>query len=382
VGRAVKARLALGAVVIAAAALPSACSVPHTDPLTIAVSASGAEPAPWALPLGDLAVRHAVAAVAAGDGAVSLVVAGSPEVGRVDLTPMRDADEVEQDPESARIRVQALLPRLRGALLDARPSTDGVDLLALFRRALEATPADGTVVLVSSGAQTADPLDLRRLGWDFVIPEVVADLRTRGLVPDAAGRRVEFFGLATVAGTQAELPLPAAAKLTGLWQAICVASGAASCTIHSGDFARTPSPSTRPVPVITVDATPTRCRGTDIVPGDVAFGSNDATLGPAADAALRPIAEKLAHCPGGRIAWFTGHTATVPSGDTGLALSARRAEAVRDRLARLGVPASVLGPATGAGSTRPLVDNMPGGAFSEELARLNRRVEITITEEH
>ena len=367
------------AAAVAALGSSAGCSAPVATPLTIALTASAAEPAPSAAVLDRFATAHARAAVQPGDGTVAVVVPGTAEPVRVDLTPLRNADEVEQDPEQAEQKVQTALPALRAVFDAAAPGLDGLDALGLYRRAVQTTPTGGTVVLVTSGVQTLDPVDLRTLRWDFDPDRVVADLAARGLLPDASGRNVSLLGLGITAGSQPDLPLPAATKIVALWHGICARSGAVSCTVLTDDLPRHPGASRRPVPVVPVDVTPTRCQGSVVLPEAVTFPKNEAVLTTAADAVLRPIAENLWHCPAGRVATFTGHTAQVPSGDDGIPLSRRRAVAIRDRLAELGVPSTVLGAVRGLGCTAPIVANMPGGVFSETLARINRRVEITIT---
>ncbi|MFJ9631403.1 OmpA family protein [Streptomyces sp. NPDC101175] len=347
--------------------------------MTIAVTGSMAEPAPWAPVLEDLAVRHALGAAEPGEGEVSVVVSTDPEVAEVDLTPMRDESEVEQDPDTAKKKVLARVARLRSALTANTPDADGLDLLGTYRRALRSTPAGGTIVLVSSGVQTVDPLDVRTLGWNFDVAAVVRDLRGRGLVPDGSGRHVEFVGLGIAYGTQPGLPLPAAKRITALWRAVCVASEAASCTVRGDDVPLLPSASDRPVPVVPTAATPTSCAGTFVIPESVSFARDDATLRRGVDRYLKPVANSLRSCPAGRVVRITGHTAQVGSGASGFALSEARARAVRDRLVRLGVDPGLIGPVEGVGSTRPVVDNMPGGVFTEPLARQNRRVDITVT---
>ncbi|MDX3520060.1 OmpA family protein [Streptomyces scabiei] len=370
---------ALAVCALAVGALTSCGSVPGPTALTVAVTGSMAEPAPWAPVVEDIAVRHALNAVGPGDGKVSVVVSTNPRVTEVDLTPLRDAREVEQDRATAGEQARAKAAGLRRAMTGGRPAADGLDLLGTYRRALRATPDGGTVVVVSSGVQTADPLDLRTLGWTFDPGTVVRDLKNRSLVPDATGRHVEFVGLGVVFGTQPELPLPAARRITALWRAVCAASGAASCTVRDDDVPRLPPASERPVPVVPVGATPTSCKGTYVVPASVTFTADDARLAPGADRYLRPVADSLRRCGTDVVVTITGHTARVGTGASGFALSGRRARAVSERLVRLGVSPALIGSVEGVGSTRPRVDNMPGGVFAERLARRNRRVEITVT---
>ncbi|CCH32883.1 Lipoprotein [Saccharothrix espanaensis DSM 44229] len=363
----------------------SSCATTESTRLTFAATGSAAEPVPWNDVLEKLALDHAMRAAQVGDGAVTVLFGPEGDVHRVDLTPMRTETEVEQDPDTASGKARTLLPGLRTALVDGTPAAGGLDLLGTFRRAVQATPAPGTVVLISSGVQTADPVDLRTLGWDFDVATTTDDLAARGLIPDASGRTVVMLGIGVTSGTQPRLPIPAEAKVIAFWHALCVRSGATRC--EGRDTPPGPQPvSGRPqVPVVPVDATPTRCAGSQILPEAVTFAPNEPTLLAGADDVLRPIAEQLGRCPTTRRASFTGHTAAVPSGDQGFDLSRRRAEVIRTRLAELGAPAGALGPAEGVGSTRPIVDNLPGGVFAEALARHNRRVEITITdvdEEH
>ncbi len=347
--------------------------------MTVAATGTGAEPAAWSDRISEIAVRHATAAVRAGDGAVTVLIGPDAPAATVDLTPLRTPTEVEQDVELAHAKAEGRLGELRELLGRGVPAAAGLDLLETFRRAVDATPAPGTVVLVSSGVQTVDPLDLRRLGWDFDPVAVADDLAARGLVPQARGRVVVLLGLGNTAGSQPRLPLPAAAKVVQLWHAICVRSGASGCEESAGGPPGA-APGARPeVPLVPVELPGTRCRGAEVLPASVLFARDEPTLAPGADEALRPVAERLKQCPAGRVATFTGHTAAVPDGDRGFSLSLDRATAVRDRLGALGVPRSLLGPVNGIGSTRPLVDNLPGGVFTESLAALNRRVEITVT---
>lgn len=104
---------------LAACTLTACGSGPAPTPLTIAVTGSMAEPAPWAPVLEDLAVRHGLRALDPGDGKVSVVVSTNPQVTEVDLTPLRDAREVEQDQATARERVLAKAAKLRSALTGA-----------------------------------------------------------------------------------------------------------------------------------------------------------------------------------------------------------------------------------------------------------------------
>jgi outer membrane protein OmpA-like peptidoglycan-associated protein len=101
-----------------------------------------------------------------------------------------------------------------------------------------------------------------------------------------------------------------------------------------------------------------------------AFASGSANLTAAAQASLRALARQLGG-GGGRIS-IEGHTDSQGAAASNLALSKRRAEAVRRLLEEAGVPGSRL-TATGKGQVDPVADN----ATADGRAR-NRRVEIIV----
>lgn len=111
--------------------------------------------------------------------------------------------------------------------------------------------------------------------------------------------------------------------------------------------------------------------GRAVLPG-VAFATGSARLEPGADPALAALADWLATRPGARIA-LVGHTDFDGALAPNMALSRRRAEAVRDALvARHGVDPARL-EAEGIGYLMPL------GANTTEAGRArNRRVEAVV----
>jgi OOP family OmpA-OmpF porin len=107
----------------------------------------------------------------------------------------------------------------------------------------------------------------------------------------------------------------------------------------------------------------------------IRFAFAEARILPASDSLLREIAAQLLlHPEFARVA-LNGHTDDVGLPEANLLLSRRRAEAVRDRLVALGVPAPRLS-AEGFGATRPLAPNT-----TEEGRQQNRRVEFLVTEQ-
>lgn len=371
--------IAIGLVLTAAIAAGAvACGLPAPHPLTIAATASSAEPQPWSSDIADLVVEHVMTSVQPGDGAVDVLVAGQPDV-TIDLTPMR-GQEVEQLPDKAADQIAEDLAELEETLRTTSAGIEGVDALALLDRGLRETSAGGTLLLITSGVSTENPLDLRQLGgWAFDRAAVVADLDDRGLIPDATGIDVVFAGLADVAGTQPGLTLPARAAVGDLWMRICQAAGAVSCRLLDAPLPPDPAPvAALPVPPVAVAAEITTCQGSAVFPSDIGFQPESAVLSSAADEILVPLAAEFSTCPTGRVATFIGHTARIGGTAGGFELSTARAGAVRSKLAELGVPARVLGSVVGRGDTMPLVDNLPNGVFDEALASINRRVEIVI----
>ena len=146
-------------VLLTAAALPG-CSPPTGPPVTVVVAtASSAEPAPSIEPIKKMLTDRALATTTPGGATVELVVSGRPDIQYVDLTPMRKL-EVEAVPDRAAHLVAEHVDELAATLAALTPGSDELDLLTTYDRGLRATGDGGTVVVLSSGIQTVDPLDL------------------------------------------------------------------------------------------------------------------------------------------------------------------------------------------------------------------------------
>jgi outer membrane protein OmpA-like peptidoglycan-associated protein len=105
--------------------------------------------------------------------------------------------------------------------------------------------------------------------------------------------------------------------------------------------------------------------------GSVLFGTNQATLLPAAEARLNDVADALITTKE-RSVLVEGHTDSRGSAEANQALSQRRADAVRSYLVVRGYPAQNI-EARGVGRARPVAEN----ATAEGRAN-NRRVEIVV----
>ena len=112
-----------------------------------------------------------------------------------------------------------------------------------------------------------------------------------------------------------------------------------------------------------------------LMPTDLLFEYDSSTLRPEAEESLRKLGTIIARNGGARFR-IEGHTDTFGSDDYNMALSLRRAEGVREWLRReMGLDAARIETA-GYGKKRLLVS----GTGTVEAQRLNRRVEIVITD--
>ncbi|WP_218000263.1 OmpA family protein [Millisia brevis] len=292
-------------------------------------------------------------------------------------------EEVEAIPERARHLVDARLADLTATLSRLTAGTSELDLLTVLDRGVRRTPPGGTVMVLSSGIQTVDPLNLSTLGWSFDPRQAAIDLAERGLIPDAAGRHVSMSGIGTALGTQPALPRPQRQLLIELWREVCAASGAESCEISDQEVTLTVPLATLPVSVVAVPHLSTEepsCRsGLIRIPDSVLFQPDTARLLPSADASLSALARQFTACSPGVAIRIVGHSADVdPDRIDGEDLSEQRAYMARNRLVELGVPDRYFAEIRGAADTERRVDNHVDGQFDEALAAMNRRVEISV----
>jgi outer membrane protein OmpA-like peptidoglycan-associated protein len=101
-------------------------------------------------------------------------------------------------------------------------------------------------------------------------------------------------------------------------------------------------------------------KGTEYAMSSIQFNSNSSELNPNAQAIVEGFAEYLRTRPELRVE-VQGHTDDVGDDAANLALSARRAEAVRNGLLRAGVESNRL-QAKGYGEKKPLVPNTTDAA--------------------
>ncbi|TWF80304.1 hypothetical protein FHX44_116247 [Pseudonocardia hierapolitana] len=308
-----------------------------------------------------------------------VVAAGNPEVEVVDLEPRRPNGRIERGP-----RIDALVDERLAALQQAvdRAAANGMDVDLLRALAVAATTNAATIIVLTSGLSTTDPLDLRVTGWDRDPAGLARDLHERRLLPDLSGRTVVISGLGRTAGAQPALGVRELAQLRDIWMAVCGAAGG-TCRVDESVRPAAPPVSRLLPPVVAVPAV-SSSRGPDGVervemPAPALFAPDSCALADpaAAQGVLAPVAARVTS--GGFAVSISGRTAPVGPGD-GIELSTCRAHAAADLLRRLGVPAHAITEIRGDGA---LLDP-PDAAFDEagspdptRLAAL-RRVVFTL----
>jgi outer membrane protein OmpA-like peptidoglycan-associated protein len=344
----------------------------------ITATATANEPAP-ALPA-DIVQTLRSAGLGKTPATAYVVAPGATQPDTIPLTPHLPNGQVDYGP-TRNPAMNANISAVQRAV--EREAAQGpFDLLATLAATIKAAPAPATLIVISSGLSTSGGFDLRQVGWDASPSSVAAQLKARGLLPDLAGYQVLFSGLGDTADRQRPLPLPQQTTLARYWEAICQASGAASCSMDNTGRPEPPSHSTIPVPLVPVPVV-TSVTGprhnTITLPDTLLFPYGSSTLVPSADAILRPIAQRARSQH--QLVSITGYAS--PDGGShayNLALSARRANAVRDRLLALGLPAGQAGQVAGAGTAGKSRDAcLIHGQLDEATCAQLRKVVIVLS---
>jgi len=343
--------------------------------IVIAATATANESAP-ALSSANVALLET--AGESGTSAVAYIVnPANGQPAQLPLTPKRADGQVEYGPR----RIQLLAQNLSriGSQIGNEAATGPFDLLTTMLNASRVTSPPATMLLLTSGVTTSGGFDLRQVGWAEPPAGAAADLKERGLLPDLSGWTVIFSGLGETAGRQPALPLPQQTTLASYWLAICHAAGAGACRVDDSPRPVRPSRSTVPVPVVPVPAvqsiTGPHGQQQSIVPADLLFAFNSATLLPGANSYLAPIAARAG--AGSFSVSITGQAS--PDGGTAsynLRLSALRAQAVQRRLIMLGLPARQITQVNGIGTAGQSCTVR--GTLDESKCAQLRRVVITL----
>jgi outer membrane protein OmpA-like peptidoglycan-associated protein len=349
-------------------------------PAKFVILASGTANEPKAGLPGDLAQELQSAGQASTNATAYVLNAGTGVPVPISLTPRLPNGDVDYGPTRGS-DLQASLARVQRDLATQR-AQGPFDLLNTFTAAVRAVPPPATLIVVSSGLSTSGGLDFRRAGWNASPGSLAAHLKARQELPSLAGYRVVFTGLGIVDGRQPALPLPAQGIVKRYWMAICQGAGAASCRVDDLSRPVLPSLSKIPVPLVSVPKVWTyqgpRHSTETILPDALLFAFDSATLLPTADSILRPLVKRARRQH--PLVSITGSAS--PDGGAAaynLALSRRRAAAVRDRLVALGLPATWITNVTGIGTG----GHGPGaclvqGQLDETICAHLRRVVISM----
>jgi outer membrane protein OmpA-like peptidoglycan-associated protein len=275
-----------------------------------------------------------------------------------DLTPRRRSGDEEHTPKRREAAVEGRVEEIDRALSGIVSAAPGHALLAGLQE-VGRIPVQ-TVVVVSSGIDTNDPFDLRRTGFDYPSADLISYLRKADALPELSGRDV-ILALSPAAGRQPALDEPSRRNVERLWTDLLRASGAtvrSTATGSQDEPAGTVDTPAVPIPEIT-SPTPKPTPGgrvtTFILPGNLLFEPNKATLLDPREAATR-LRTVVAEVDGRTTVKVVGHTALAPGGtDDGRALSTRRAHVIRNLLVGLGVPARAVTGAVGVGHSQPIV---------------------------
>ncbi|MGY2001731.1 OmpA family protein [Blastococcus sp. SYSU DS1024] len=255
----------------------------------------------------------------------------------------RDDNAVVQGQD--RDRNRALIDQMLAEAQAQTPETDLLAALDLAARALGTGAGRRTLVVVDSGLSTTGALDFAAQPdlLDADAGTLAAQLGDAGALPDLGGIDVVFSGLGDVAAPQQALPRSQRENLVALWTAIAEAAGSADVGIDETPLSGQPAGNLPAVTPVVPGSGPVCAVETVVLDeGDVAFVADTAAFRDeaAAVATLRPIAERT--LAAGLSAALAGTTADVGDAAGQVDLSRRRAQAVADALAALGVPADRL----------------------------------------
>jgi outer membrane protein OmpA-like peptidoglycan-associated protein len=336
--------------------------------LSIAVGARANSPAP--APPAE--VRKMIVDAMAGCGKITVVrVDGRPAIAGTEVfsSAAKNRQNFDIDQRDFLMRVDKLLTASRALTAEA-------NVLGALGVAAGAAGAGGTVVLVDSGVQTTDPIDLRKNNLPAKKPKVIAEaLQREGLLPALADRKVIMSGLGYTAPPQSPLDERNRAFLLELWREIALAAGAKDPVLIPEPNTSQAVVSNPPVGVVTFPANAIilECDALSVLPdnGEVGFIPDQAEFrnAEAARGVLRTFAGFLTANPGARVE-IQGFVAHYGNGD----LSQRRADRVKNELVSLGVRNAITAKGMGWGPY-PNPTASPDPRYDQS----NRQVTISIT---
>ncbi len=358
--------------------MPAICT--KTGPVVFAVSGRQDSPAPVLTGAMQAAAMRAIDAGAA----IGLVnVDGHPHL----VAASAFSDPGAGNPTALNQDRTNFLGQIASAVFAIRaasPHVDVLDALDTAGRAVRtACTHGGTVYLSDSGLSETGVMDFRQQpGLIEAMPsEVVTSLTAEHELPDLKGVAVVLSGIGDTAPPQHPLSIAERDNLIAIWSAIARAGGATSVQADPAPLSGPAPAGVPPVSLVPVPGVSSvhGSGGTHItMPDLLLFHFNSATLIPAADAILQPIVGQARNQHLG--VSITGYASPEGSADYNLALSERRAIAVRDRLIVLGLPAAQITDVTGLGAAGQSPDScFVNGHLDEARCAPLRRVVVTLS---
>jgi OOP family OmpA-OmpF porin len=358
------------------ASMPRVCT--KNGPVVFAVAGRQNSPAP----LLTGAMQSAAATAVREGSAIGLVDLD----GRPRLIMAGAFSDPGVNPDALQAAQQHFLSSLTSAvdrIRAARPHADVLDALNVGGHAIRAAcPYGGTLFVEDSGLQETGLVNFRETGMLGADPAgVVSFLDRQHDLPHLAGMTVVLAGVGDTALPQVPLSISEQDNVTAIWSAIAKAGGATSVRVDPAPLSG-PAPAHVPavllVPVPVVSSAHGR-GGTQYyrVPDVLLFDFDSAILVPGADAVLRPLAQRARDRH--RLVSITGYASPEGSAAYNVALSERRAIAVRDRLIALGLPPTQISRVTGAGiAGQTLSACLTQGQLDEAKCATLRRVVIAL----
>jgi outer membrane protein OmpA-like peptidoglycan-associated protein len=263
------------------------------------------------------------------------------------MTPRVD-DKPDGEPLKVRQRADEAIARSIGKIQVALNESSSTYAGQTLFNGLSTIQLDTSkpVFIYSSGLDTKDPVDFRKLAFDVSPKTLADDLRSAGELPSLAHATVTFV-IAPSSGPQQALRRPQLDYREAVWKTVLRAAGAATVRFEYPDGlpsrsnkaappVRVPTPIGTPVrPVSTQvrgEKTCTLSAGTYFEADKAVLLDRRATL-----AALKPCVATIR--PTTRVT-VEGHTSSVarkPNNPVALALSSQRAEVVAGVLEQVGV---------------------------------------------
>jgi outer membrane protein OmpA-like peptidoglycan-associated protein len=324
-------------------------------------------------------------------GLVSVVCAdGNPDLVLSNLYDIPDAYK-SASPQKLKSDAAKKASALLGELAEVRADDEEVDLLESLRlaaRSLKNAPSESRllIIVVDSGLSTAGLLSFNdEFAWED--PALVSQrLLSLGAIPDFGGITVSWHQIGDTAPPQEKLTPEQRSHVTSVWRSIVELTGgvfeASDIISNPGDIDPSGMPYVSAVKLATPEPfspLPDEADASEpllLTEEQIAFQPNTALFLDESGAitTLAPIAQMMLDHPGFN-ALLVGATAGGDSNERSLKLSSDRANAVKDALATLGVPAERI-ETLGLGSADPwhLPDRDSSGNYIEDIARQNRKV--------